>query len=115
MSRTMPPHARTAVLLVAIFAAGTTSVLYRPESGAVSTWWPAAGLSVGLLALGRRSSWPVLLGALTTVTAAANVLGGRPVELSLLLGLCNASEASRLVAGLAACAWQQQRGLTVCR
>ena len=43
--------ARTAALLVVIFAAATTSMLYRPESGAVATWWPAAGLSVGLLVL----------------------------------------------------------------
>lgn len=85
--------ARTAVLLVVILAAATTSVLYRPESGAVATWWPAAGFSVGLLVTSRRSSWPLLLVAVAGLTAAANALGGRPVDVGLLLGIANAGEA----------------------
>lgn len=84
---------RAAALLVATFAAATTSTLYRPESGQVATWWPAAGLTVGLLVTSRRTAWPLLLTALTTLLFAANTLGGLPVAVGLLLAVSNALEA----------------------
>ena len=85
--------AGVATLLVAILAAATTSIAWRPTPDAVATWWPAAGLSVALLVRCRRTSWPVLLPCVAACTAIASLVGGRPLPVSLLMGAVTAAEA----------------------
>ena len=86
------------VTLVAIYLAGIGAVNFTPEGGAVSSWWPAAGLSVALIAMAPRSWWPVLAVGVVVFSGAANVTGGRDLPVSALFGLANAAEA--VVAGL---------------
>ena len=62
--------AAVAVALLGVYVAGTSAVLFRPEGSDVSFWWPAAGISVALVALvprrrccrsssgSSRSPWP---------------------------------------------------------
>ena len=88
----------TAVLvLFLVYAAGTSATLFRPEGATVSFWWPAAGLSVGLLAAAPRSWMPALAVGVWVFSGAANLSGGFPWEVSLLHGAANAAEA--VVAG----------------
>ncbi len=86
------------VTLVAIYLAGTGAVDFGPEDGAVASWWPAAGLSVALIAMAPRSWWPVLAVGIVVFSGAANLTGGRDLPVSAMFGLANAAEA--VVAGL---------------
>ncbi len=90
----------TLVLLLAVYAAGVTSVVLRPADNPVAVWWPAAGLSVALVALTRpgRRELALVAAALVVVTGLSNYTGGRPWDVSVFFGLANASEA--VVAGL---------------
>ncbi len=99
MSTATRRAAGVAGLLVAILAAATTSIVWRPTPDAVATWWPAAGLSVALLVRSRRTTWPALLPCVAACTAIASVAGGRPLPVSLLMGLVTAAEAL-VVAGV---------------
>lgn len=81
------------VTLVAIYLAGIGAVNFAPGDGAVASWWPAAGLSVALLAMAPRSWWPVLAVGVLVFSGAANVTGGREIGIALLFGIANAAEA----------------------
>jgi hypothetical protein len=62
-------------------------------------FWPAAGLSSGLLiALGRRARWPVLVGVIVA-TVATHLIIRDPLWAGVALGLCNGAEAL-ITAGL---------------
>ncbi|SDS25103.1 PAS domain S-box-containing protein [Nocardioides scoriae] len=80
-------------LLAAVLGASLTSLLWRPDPQAVATWWPAAGFAVALLALSRRSSWPLLLLAVGACTGVSSLVAGRAVPISLLMGAATALEA----------------------
>jgi PAS domain S-box-containing protein len=84
--------------LVAIYVAGTQAVHFAPEGGQVAAWWPAAGIAVSLLALAPRVWWPALAAGVVVAVTAANLTGGRSLDVSLCFGLANAAEA--VVAGL---------------
>ena len=72
-------------------------LLMKPDG--VAVFWPAAGISSGvLIALGPRARWPVAIGAMLA-TVAANLMGDRNVWASLAFALCNAAEAL-ITAGL---------------
>jgi signal transduction histidine kinase len=64
------------------------------EPAGVAVFWPAAGISSGILiALGlRRAGWPVVLGV-TLATVAVHELLGDPIWAGAALGLFNAAEA----------------------
>src|SRR5262245_8261822 len=64
------------------------------EPAGVAVFWPAAGISSGILiAMGlRRGGWPVALGV-TLATVAAHELVGDPLWAGTALGLSNAAEA----------------------
>src|SRR5689334_5865137 len=79
--------------LAAIFVLGLVSVHLTPPHSEVAGWWPAAGVSVGLLALAPRKAWPLLVAGLVLVTGAANLVGGRGLDLSTGFALSNAAEA----------------------
>ncbi len=66
-------------------------LLTKPEG--VAVFWPAAGVSAGvLIALGSPARWPVVVGTMVA-TIVANLLGDREVWGALLFALCNAGEA----------------------
>jgi PAS domain S-box-containing protein len=80
-------------LLAAVYAAGAGAVLFAPEGRPVAAWWPAAGVAVALVALAPRRRWLLLAVAIAVVSGAANVTGGRPLDLSACFGVANAAEA----------------------
>jgi integral membrane sensor domain MASE1 len=84
---------------LAYFLAARLSVgLLLPPEG-VAVFWPAAGVSSGvLIALGARARWPVAA-AVTAATVVIHQLIGDPLWAGIALGLSNAVEAL-IVAGL---------------
>jgi PAS domain S-box-containing protein len=79
--------------LVAIFVAGTQAIHFAPEGAHVATWWPATGIAVSMLILSPRRWWPALTAGVVVASAAANLTGGRELDISLCFGLANAAEA----------------------
>jgi signal transduction histidine kinase len=66
-------------------------LLVKPEG--VAVFWPAAGISSGLLiALGPRARWPVLAGVILA-TVATHLIIKDPLWAGVALGVCNAAEA----------------------
>ncbi len=66
-------------------------LLTQPEG--VAVFWPAAGVSAGILiALGPPARWPVVFGTIVA-TLVANLLGDRQVWSALVFAVCNAGEA----------------------
>jgi PAS domain S-box-containing protein len=73
------------------------ALLTKPDG--VAVFWPAAGVSAGMLiALGPAARWPVVIGAMAA-TIVANLLGDRTIWSALVFAVCNAGEAV-IVAGL---------------
>ena len=85
-------------LLVLVYLAGISAVYFAPDSSAVATWWPAAGVAVLLTVLCPRPWLPAIAAGIVVTSGLANLSAGRSLELSLLFGLSNAAEA--LVAAL---------------
>ncbi|MFZ3352660.1 MAG: ATP-binding protein [Xanthobacteraceae bacterium] len=78
---------------VAYYVAGRLGVglILKPEG--VAVFWPAAGISSGvLIALGRSARWPVALGVLAA-TVVVHVAIVDPLWAGTALGACNAAEA----------------------
>src|ERR1700728_544916 len=78
---------------VAYFLAGRLGVglILKPEG--VAVFWPAAGISSGvLIALGRQARWPVAAGVIAA-TVVVHWLIADPLWAGFALGLCNAAEA----------------------
>jgi signal transduction histidine kinase len=72
-------------------------LLMKPDG--VAVFWPAAGISSGvLIALGPKARWPVALGAIAA-TLVANLMGDRTVWAASAFAICNAGEAL-ITAGL---------------
>jgi len=67
------------------------ALLTKPEG--VAVFWPAAGVSAGvLIALGSGARWPVVVGTMVA-TIVANLFGDRNLWSAVLFALCNAGEA----------------------
>jgi PAS domain S-box-containing protein len=67
------------------------ALVVKPEG--VAVFWPAAGLSAGLVMILGRQAWlPIAIGV-AAATIAANLLGDRKLLLALAFGLCNSGEA----------------------
>jgi PAS domain S-box-containing protein len=67
------------------------SLLTQPDK--VAVFWPAAGVSAGvLIALGRSARVPVALGAMVA-TLIANLMGDRTIWSATAFAVCNAGEA----------------------
>jgi signal transduction histidine kinase len=67
------------------------ALLAKPEG--VAVFWPAAGISAGLLiALGPGARWPVVVGTMAA-TIVANLLGDRTLGGAVSSAVCNAGEA----------------------
>jgi signal transduction histidine kinase len=78
---------------VGYFLAADFSVRLLVEPEGVAVFWPAAGISSGLLiALGAHARWPVLAGVIVA-TVATHLIIKDPLWAGVTLGLCNAAEA----------------------
>ena len=81
-----------AVGVVYLVAARLSLALLNNPEG-VAVFWPAAGVSAGvLIALGPRARWPVVVGTMAA-TIVANLFGDRNLWSAVLFALCNAGEA----------------------
>src|SRR6266478_8243928 len=78
---------------ITYFAAARLSLALLANPEGVAVFWPAAGVSAGvLIALGSRARWPVIVGTMVA-TIVANLFGDRNVWSAVLFALCNAGEA----------------------
>jgi len=78
---------------VAYFLAARLSLFLLTQPDGVAVFWPAAGVSSGLLiALGRDVRWPVAIGTIVA-TIAANLTSDRTIWASIAFACCNAGEA----------------------
>lgn len=78
---------------IAYFLAARLSLALLAEPDGVAVFWPAAGISAGvLIALGRGARWPVAAGVVIA-TLAANLMGDRNIWSSIVFALCNTGEA----------------------
>ncbi len=83
----------TAAVGFAYFFAAQLSLGLKTEPDGVAVFWPAAGVSAGvLIALGRSARVPVALGAIVA-TLIANLMGDRTIWSASAFALCNAAEA----------------------
>ena len=93
LTRWVGPIGLAVAVGVAYFVAARLSLelLTKPEG--VAVFWPAAGVSAGvLIALGTKARWPVVFGTMAA-TITANLLGDRSFWGAVLFALCNAGEA----------------------
>ncbi|GAA4694074.1 ATP-binding protein [Nocardioides conyzicola] len=93
------------VALGAVLGAGVLAIASAPEGAQVAIWWPAGGIGVALLALTPRRWWWWLVPGVLVMTAAANLIEDRPLDLAVWLAVANASEA--VVAATFLC-WRRQ-------
>src|SRR5215813_10867078 len=78
---------------VAYFVAARLSLALLTKPEGVAVFWPAAGVSAGvLIALGSQARWPVVAGTMAA-TITANLSGDRDLWSAVLFALCNAGEA----------------------
>src|SRR6187200_1248043 len=78
---------------IAYFLAARLSLFFQTEPDGVAVFWPAAGVSSGvLIALGRFARWPVAIGVIAA-TITANLTSDRTFGSASVFALCNAGEA----------------------
>jgi len=83
----------TVAVGLAYFFAAQLSLGLLTEPDKVAVFWPAAGVSAGvLIALGRSARVPVALGAMVA-TFIANMMGDRTLWAAIAFAFCNALEA----------------------
>jgi hypothetical protein len=84
---------------LAYFLTAKFSVRLILEPAGVAVFWPAAGISSGILiALGSHARWPVLAGVMVA-TVATHLIINDPLWAGVTLGLSNGAEAL-IAAGL---------------
>jgi PAS domain S-box-containing protein len=77
---------------ITYFSAAQLSLAFLAEPGGVALFWPAAGVSSGvLIALGRNARLPVIGGAMVA-TIAANLMNNRNAWGAVAFALCDAGE-----------------------
>ena len=81
---------------IAYFFAARLGLALQPDG--VAVFWPAAGVSGILIALGRDARLPVV-GGVIAASIVANLMGDRNIWSTIAFAFCNASEAV-LIAGL---------------
>ena len=88
-----------AAIGLAYFLAASFSVRLSLKPEGVAVFWPAAGISAGLLiALGLHARWPMFAGVIGA-TVATHLIIKDPLWAGVALGLCNGAEAL-IIAGL---------------
>ena len=93
----LPPWAISLSLAVGVgiiyFLAARLSLALVSRPDGVAVFWPAAGVSSGvLIGLGPAARLPVVIGT-AAATVVANLLGDRNIWSSLVFAVCNAGEA----------------------
>jgi signal transduction histidine kinase len=84
---------------VGYFFAARLSLALLTKPDGVAVFWPAAGISAGvLIGLGSNARLPVVAGAMAA-TIVANLSGDRNIWSAIIFAICNAGEAV-LVAGI---------------
>src|SRR5882757_7264252 len=101
--RSFPPLVISACLVVAVaiayFLAARFSLALLTKPDGVAVFWPAAGISAGvLIGVGSRIALPVIIGVMAA-TIAANLLGYRNIPSAFIFAASNVIE-DLLVAGL---------------
>jgi PAS domain S-box-containing protein len=87
------PIALAIAVGITYFVSARLSLYLLTKPDGVAVFWPAAGVSSGvLIALGPRARLPVALGTIVA-TVVANLLGDRNIWSAIVFGLCNAGEA----------------------
>src|SRR5215468_11003093 len=82
----------TCAVAIAYFLAAQLSLSLLAEPDGVAVFWPAAGVSSGvIIALGRDVRLPVAGGAMVA-TVVANLMGDRNLSSAIAFALCNAGE-----------------------
>ncbi|WP_406830700.1 ATP-binding protein [Pedococcus sp. KACC 23699] len=88
----LPPAVASAALLGIVFLLTISSVLLAPKGSSVAAWWPAGGVSVAALLRARgRHRWGLGTG-LFVVSVVGNLIGDRPLGISLGFALANLAE-----------------------
>ena len=83
----------TIALAVGYFLAARLSLFLLTDPDGVAVFWPAAGVSAGvLIGLGSGARLPVIAGTIAA-TVTANLLGDRNIGSAIVFALCNAGEA----------------------
>ena len=78
---------------IAYFLAARLSLFLLAKPDGVAVFWPAAGISSGILiAFGRKVRWPVAVGTIAA-TIVANLTSDRTIWSASAFALCNAGEA----------------------
>jgi diguanylate cyclase (GGDEF)-like protein len=88
--------ANVGLFAAAVFGLSLAAVSWGPRQLDTAVWWPAAGLSVAVVAK-YWSHRSVLIWVVIVASGLANVVGGRPIGLSACFAVSNGLEA--LVAG----------------
>jgi PAS domain S-box-containing protein len=98
--RLLAPIGLAVAICVAYFLAARLSLFLQTQPDGVAVFWPAAGVSSGILiALGRDARWPVAVVrwsvaiAVIAATIIANFTSDRTIWASSAFALCNAAEA----------------------
>jgi PAS domain S-box-containing protein len=78
---------------IGYFLAARLSLFLLAKPDGVAVFWPAAGISSGMLiAFGREARWPVAVGTMAA-TIVANLTSDRTIWSASAFALCNAGEA----------------------
>ena len=85
---------RFALAGVVILALSVAAARLRVDGADASLWWPAAGASVAAVVSVRSRHRAAMVVLVALVSAAGNLVGGRPAALSLWLGVADAAEAA---------------------
>jgi PAS domain S-box-containing protein len=89
-------------LLVLTLLVGWAAVSYAATGHTLSPYWPSAGIAVLMLCITEPRWRPLVLALVFPVSVAANMLGGRPLDIALGLGVVNVVEPAVVIAVLAA-------------
>ena len=93
LTRSIGPIGLAVAVGIVYFLAARLSLALLTKPEGVAVFWPAAGISAGvLIALGSRALWPVVFGTMAA-TIAANLFGDRNIWSAVLFACCNAGEA----------------------
>ena len=90
--------ALTLVLLVVI---GFAAVRYQPHGSTLAAWWPTSGIAVAFLARSPRAWRPLFLAAMPFAVAVSALWAGRPMFVSIALGVANVTGTAVVMAVLA--------------
>ena len=91
--RSVDPIGLAVAVGIGYFLAARLSLFLLAKPDGVAVFWPAAGISSGILiAFGREVRWPVAVGTMAA-TIAANLTSERTIWNAIVSALCNAGEA----------------------